>query len=141
MRVNARLDEESQQQVDYLTRATGKPVSHVLRESVALYYRQVRSQRVGIKHLGALIAKGASGRADVASDAKTHLTDAIGAKHRAGVPPAPALTGTRQRTSARLSRSMPASSMHWSTAMTPGMSARWRLHPLSRKAGSRRGPC
>ena len=101
MRVNARLDEESQQQVDYLTRATGKPVSAVLRESVALYYRQVRSQRVGIKHLGALIGKGRSGRSDVASDVRNHLADAIDAKHRVAEPSAPAGVGTRRRVSAR----------------------------------------
>ena len=101
MRVNARLDEQSQQQVDYLTRATGKPVSVVLRESVALYYRQVRSQRAGIKHLGALIGKGRSGRSDIASHVTTHLADAIGAKHRDAEPSAPAGGRTRRRASTR----------------------------------------
>jgi len=101
MRVNARLDEESQQQVDYLIRATGKPVSQVLRESVALYYRQVRSQRIGMKHLGALIGKGQSARTDVASDVKAHLADVIGTKHRAAALSKPAAAGLRRRTSAR----------------------------------------
>ncbi|MGH8798485.1 MAG: hypothetical protein ACREXI_15605 [Caldimonas sp.] len=82
MRVNARLDEESQRQIDYLTETTGMPVSHVLRESVGHYYRQVRAQRAGPKHLVALIGKGESGRSDIASDVKGRLSDALAEKHR-----------------------------------------------------------
>ena len=47
MRVNARLDEDSQQQLDYLTHTTGQSVSHVVREAVALYHAQVRSRQGG----------------------------------------------------------------------------------------------
>ena len=83
MRVNARLDEESQRQIDYLTETTGMPVSHVLRVSVGHYYRQVRAQRAGPKHLVALIGKGQSGRSDIASDVKGRLSEALGEKHRA----------------------------------------------------------
>ena len=36
MRVNARLDDESREQIEYLTAATCMGVSHVLRESVVL---------------------------------------------------------------------------------------------------------
>ena len=86
MRVNARLDEESREQIEYLTAATGMGVSQVLRESVALYYRQARAGATGARHLLALAGKGHSGRGDVASDVKRHLTDALSAKHR--VPPA-----------------------------------------------------
>jgi Ribbon-helix-helix protein, copG family len=75
MRVNARLDDEAAEQIDYLTRATGRGVSHVLRESVALYYGQVRAQRGGPAHLGALVGKGDSGRSDIASDVKRRLGD------------------------------------------------------------------
>ena len=81
MRVNARLDEESQQQIEYLTATTGMAVSHVLRESVALYYRQVRTQRSGMKNLSALIGRGESGRADIASDVKAHLSAGYADKH------------------------------------------------------------
>ena len=81
MRVNARLDDESAEQIDYLTRATGLGVSHVLRESVAMYYGHVRAQRAGISHLGPLIGKGDSGRTDIASDAKRHLGESLAAKH------------------------------------------------------------
>jgi hypothetical protein len=80
MRVNARLDEKAAEQIDYLTRATGQGVSHVLRESVALYYGHVRAQRAGITHLGALIGKGDSGRSDIASDVKRHLGDGLAGK-------------------------------------------------------------
>ena len=85
MRVNARLDEESREQIEYLTAATGMGVSQVLRESVALYYRQARASASGAKHLLALAGKGRSGRSDVASDVKRHLADALSTKH--GVPP------------------------------------------------------
>ncbi|HSW03427.1 ribbon-helix-helix protein, CopG family [Aquabacterium sp.] len=81
MRVNARLDEESQQQIDYLVTTTGQSVSQVVRESVGLYYAQVRAGRAGLKHLGALIGKGHSGRSDVATNYKQHLTEILEAKH------------------------------------------------------------
>ncbi len=83
MRVNARLDTESEQQIDYLVAATGLGVSQVLRESVALYYRQARAGVGGAKHLLALVGAGSSGRADIASDTKRHLGESWSAKHGA----------------------------------------------------------
>ena len=85
MRVNARLDDESREQIEYLTAATGMGVSQVLRESVALYYRQARASAGGAKHLLAMAGQGASGRSDIASDVKRHLAESLSAKH--GVPP------------------------------------------------------
>jgi predicted DNA-binding protein len=93
MRVNARLDDESKQQIDYLTAATGMGVSQVLRESVALYYRQARASACGAKHLLALVGKGQSGRADIASDVKRQVADALSAKH--GVPTGAKRAGRR----------------------------------------------
>jgi predicted Ser/Thr protein kinase len=84
MRVNARLDDESREQIEYLTAATGMGVSQVLRESVALYYRQARAIAGGAKHLLALAGKGQSGRSDIASDVKRHVAEVLSAKH--GVP-------------------------------------------------------
>jgi len=81
MRVNARLDDESQQQIDYLVSHTGQSVSSVLRESVARYYAEVRASRGGLKHMAAMIGKGNSGRSDVASNYKAHVAEAIEAKH------------------------------------------------------------
>ena len=93
MRVNARLDEESREQIEYLTAATGMGVSQVLRESVALYYRQARASATGARHLLALVGKGQSGRSDIASDVKRHLAEGLASKH--GLPPAVKRAGRR----------------------------------------------
>jgi predicted DNA-binding protein len=79
MRVNARLDDTTRQQLDYLTHATGQNVSHVVRESVAHYYAQVRREQVPSRFL-ALAGKGRSGRSDVASQVKAEVAAAIEAK-------------------------------------------------------------
>ena len=81
MRINARLDDESQQQIDYLTRATGQSVSHVVRESVARFYQAVRAEQGGLRHFAKAIAAGDSGSADSASDYKQPLADSLAAKH------------------------------------------------------------
>ena len=80
MRVNARLDEDSQQQLDYLTHTTGQSVSHVVREAVALYHAKVRSRQGVPKRLLASVGTGDSGRTDVASNVKQHVSDALDAK-------------------------------------------------------------
>ena len=51
-RINARLDEETQQQLHYLMQATGQSISLVVRESVAHYYAQVRRERAPSRLLG-----------------------------------------------------------------------------------------
>ena len=86
MRVNARLDEATQQQLEYITQATGQSVSHVVRESVAQYYAQVRGQR-GPSRLLAMAGTGDSGRSDVASTVKVQLSQILQAKHRVVPPP------------------------------------------------------
>lgn len=87
MRVNARLDEATQLQLDYLTQATGHSVSHIVRESVAQYYAQLRRQR-GPSRFLAMAGKGDSGRSDVASNVKAHLTQMFEGKHHlAPLPP------------------------------------------------------
>lgn len=87
MRVNARLDEATQQQLDYLTQATGESVSHVVRESVARYYVQVKqAQRKPSKFL-AMAGMGDSskgrdgGGGDVSSNLKAHYLAALERKH------------------------------------------------------------
>lgn len=82
MRVNARLDETAQEQLEYLAQATGQSVSHVVRESVARYYAEVRARQQGPRRLLALLGKGNSGRSDVASDVKREVGAAIAAKHQ-----------------------------------------------------------
>ena len=84
MRINARLDDLSQQQLDYLAQATGQSVSHVVRESVARYYAEVRAERVGLSHFAKVIGQGDSGRGDLASNYKQLLGESLAAKHGSG---------------------------------------------------------
>ena len=80
MRINARLDDDAQQQINYLTQATGQSVSHVVREAVARYHREVASQG-GLRHFAKLIGQGDSGRSDGATNYKQILADGWAAKH------------------------------------------------------------
>lgn len=86
MRVNARLDEESQQQIEYLVAATGSSVSQVVRESVARYYRDVRAQQGGMRHFAKLIGKGDSGRSDIAGNYKQEVAQILDEKYRLSHP-------------------------------------------------------
>jgi predicted transcriptional regulator len=81
MRINARLDDDAQAQIDYLTQATGQSVSHVVREAVARYYAQTRAQQAGPRRLLAMIGQGDSGRSDVASRVKQEVSAELVAKH------------------------------------------------------------
>ena len=80
MRINARLDEATQQQLEYLVQATGQSVSHVVRESVARYYVQVRGQRPPSRFL-ALAGTGHSGLGDVSTNVKAYVLDALAQKY------------------------------------------------------------
>jgi len=76
-RVNARIDDKTASQIDYLAQATGQTVSHVVRESVARYFAEVRSQDAGPRRLLSRVGKGDSGRSDIASDVKRHVGQAL----------------------------------------------------------------
>ncbi len=82
MRVNARLDDETQKQINYLTQSTGHTVSHVVREAIAMYHSKVREQqpRPKSKFL-ALAGTGDSGRSDIASNVREHVMQILQAKH------------------------------------------------------------
>ncbi|MBS0444914.1 MAG: hypothetical protein JSR59_03085 [Proteobacteria bacterium] len=81
MRVNARLDGEYQQQIEYLTHSTGMGVSDVLRASVAHYYAHVRgADKPRLAHLRAAIGKHGSGRSDVSANAKELFGTGLAAK-------------------------------------------------------------
>ena len=81
MRVNARLDAVSEQQLEYLLETTGLGVSDVLKASIGHYYSSVRSERAPrFKHISAYFGAQGSGRHDVAERAKELLTDAFGTK-------------------------------------------------------------
>jgi Ribbon-helix-helix protein, copG family len=82
MRVNARLDEATQQQLDYLTQVTGQSVSHVLRESVAQYYVQVKGQHQPSRFLAlAMSGKWRSGRSDISTNVRAAVLEALKAKY------------------------------------------------------------
>lgn len=81
MRVNARLDDEAVEQIEYLVAATGEGISHVVRESLAHYYRHVKAQKKRLVHLGPLIGKGDSGRSDIASNWKKYLGESLEEKY------------------------------------------------------------
>jgi hypothetical protein len=81
-RVNARLDEASQQQLEYLTSATGQGVSDVVREAIKVYHAQVvQARKPGPSRFLALAGTGRSGRSDIASNIKAYVAEAIEAKH------------------------------------------------------------
>jgi hypothetical protein len=82
MRVNARFEGIAEQQIAYLANTTGLKVSEVLRESVAIYYQQVRGGEKRLKHLSKLIGEGDSGHSDVASNVKKYLVKGLEEKHR-----------------------------------------------------------
>ncbi len=82
MRLNARLDEDAQKQVEYLTLTTGQSISAVVREAIAVYHVQVQQQHAVPRRLLAMIGTGDSGRSDIASNVKRFVSDAIAAKHR-----------------------------------------------------------
>ena len=84
MRINARLDDESQAQIDYLTQTTGQSVSHVVREALARYHRDVRASQGGLRHFAKLIGQGDSGRTDLATDYKQLILESIVVKHGLG---------------------------------------------------------
>ena len=90
MRINARLDEATEQQLDYLTQVTGQSVSHVVRESVAQYYLQVRRGRPPSRFLS-LAGQWRSGHADTAGNVNAVLAEAMAAKF----PPPPSHPGRR----------------------------------------------
>lgn len=81
MRINARLDDDAQQQIDYLVQVTGQSVSHVVREAVARYHAQTKAQQAGPRRLLAMIGQCDSGRTDIASRYKDLLTASLSQKH------------------------------------------------------------
>ena len=84
MRINARLDDEAQAHIDYLTQTTGQSVSHVVREALARYHRDVRASQGGLRHFAKLIGQGDSGRTDLATDYKQLILESIVVKHGLG---------------------------------------------------------
>jgi hypothetical protein len=84
MRVNARLDDESRRQLEYLLETTHHSgVSDVLKASLEHYYSKVRGEKAPrLTRLLALSGKQGSGRSDVSERAKALLTEALLAKRK-----------------------------------------------------------
>jgi Ribbon-helix-helix protein, copG family len=81
MRINARLDEATEKQLEYITQTTGQSVSHVVRESVAQYYAQVRRGQPPSRFLAmAMSGQWRSGYTDTASNVKAVVAEALDAK-------------------------------------------------------------
>jgi hypothetical protein len=85
MRINARLDEETQAQLEYITLTTGNSTSHVVRESVAQYYLHVRAQQRPRMRFLDMVSH--SGRTDVASNFKAHVSQIMEEKLARSHPP------------------------------------------------------
>jgi hypothetical protein len=82
MRVNARLDETTEQQLEYLVQATGQSVSHVVRESVAQYYVQVKGQRQPSRFVAlATAGQWSSGRSDASTNVRSVVIESLKAKY------------------------------------------------------------
>jgi hypothetical protein len=81
MRVNARLDDESERQLEFLVETTGLGVSDVLKTSLAHYYRVVRSASPArLTHFRAFIGRQGSGRSDVATRSKELFAASVAEK-------------------------------------------------------------
>jgi len=81
MRVNARLDTATQEQLEYLMRATGQGVSEVVRESLARYHALVLQQRQPASRFLAMAGKWSSGHTDTASNVKAVVAEYLDAKY------------------------------------------------------------
>jgi Ribbon-helix-helix protein, copG family len=97
-RVNARIDEATQQRLDELILTTGQSVSHVVREAIAVYHVQMKKQQPLPRRLLAMVGKYDSGHADSATNYKAIVAEAIEEKYRRTQPP---FVKTAVRTSAK----------------------------------------
>jgi hypothetical protein len=78
-RINARLDADSARRLTELTTGTGKSVSHVVREAIAVYHAQVIKPRTASRFL-ALAGKHGSGHSDGSITYKQVVGELLDAK-------------------------------------------------------------
>ncbi len=78
-RINARVDETTQKQLDELILSTGQSISHVVREAIAVYHVQVLPKRPRPERLLAMVGRYRSkdGRSDVSENYKQIVAEAI----------------------------------------------------------------
>jgi predicted DNA-binding protein len=89
-RVNARVDDATQERLNELVLTTGQSVSHVVREAIAVYHVQMRKARPLPKALLSMVGKGRSkdGRTDVSVNYKDLYAQALEEKYALSQPPA-----------------------------------------------------
>jgi hypothetical protein len=87
-RVNARIDEATQERLNELILTTGQSVSHVVREAIAVYHVQMRNGRPLPTALLSMVGKYDSGHTDTATNYKAIVAKAIEDKHALSHPPA-----------------------------------------------------
>lgn len=97
-RVNARIDDATQQRLNELILTTGQSVSHVVREAIAFYHVHVQKQRPLPRRLLAMVGKYDSGHSDGATNYKAIVADAIEEKYLRTQPP---FTNTAAKTAAK----------------------------------------
>lgn len=77
MRINARLDDNAADKLDYLQQQTGLSLSDVVRESIEHYYAEVRDRAerdaAGLDVLVGAFEGGTDAPTDLSADYKRHL--------------------------------------------------------------------
>ncbi len=83
MRINARLDDETEKELKYIRDATGESVTDVIKHSLTLYSERLKSSQG--KKMGELLDSDfvgcAEGPRDLSSDYKSYLHKALADKH------------------------------------------------------------
>ncbi len=84
MRVNARLDKDLSAAVEQLLRKTGKTISEVMKEALALYLeaqKQKPQSTIDVLRAAGLVGTAEGGPKDLSTNAKRYLTEDLGRKH------------------------------------------------------------
>jgi hypothetical protein len=86
MRVNARLDSQTEQQLRFVVEETGMGVSDTLKAAIASYYEKLRADKAPqLNHLRRFMVSHGSGRNDVASRTRELYAEAVSEKLGVGV--------------------------------------------------------
>lgn len=82
MRINARLDEESQEKIEQIRRVTNKSTTDIIKESVDLYYKSLKlNAKENNKKLLKSLSGIAEGPKDLSENYKKYLDKDLSGKH------------------------------------------------------------
>lgn len=85
MRINARLDQASEQAFEYLKLNTGLTATQIIKHSLELYVSELQNKAgQDNRRLLEELAGIGSGPDDLAENYKDYLTESLNAKHSAG---------------------------------------------------------